>query len=205
HLLLLTTHHIACDGWSMGVFHRELAALYEAFVQARPSPLPELPIAYADFAGWQRQWLQGDRLEQQLGYWKDQLRDALPALDLPADRPRPALQSYRGAAQSFALPAPLAVALRALARREDVTLFMLLLAAFQTLLHRYTGQEDILVGSPIAGRTRVETENLIGCFLNTLVLRGDLSGDPPFRELLQHIRQTALDGYAPQDLPFERL
>ncbi len=205
HRLLLTTHHIACDGWSMGVFYRELAALYEAFVQARPSPLPELPIAYADFAGWQRQWLQGERLEKQLGYWKDQLRGVLPVLDLPADRPRPALQSYRGASQCFALPAPLAVALRALARREEVTLFMLLLAAFQTLLHRYSGQEDILVGSPIAGRTRVETENLIGFFLNTLVLRGDLSGDPPFREWLRRVRQIALDAYAHQDLPFEKL
>ncbi|HEY6169554.1 MAG TPA: amino acid adenylation domain-containing protein, partial [Verrucomicrobiae bacterium] len=179
--------------------------LYEALSHGRPSPLQDLPIDYADFTRSQREWLQGDVLEKQLAYWKQQLSGAQTTLDLPTDRPRPPLQTYRGALQHFALPGRLATSLNALARREDVTLFMLLLAAFQTLLHRYTGQEDILVGSPVAGRTRVETENLIGFFLNTLVLRGNLSGDPPFRELLKRVRQTALDAYAHQDLPFEKL
>ncbi len=205
HLLVLVLHHSVSDGWSMGVFHRELAALYEAFSQGRPSPLPELPIDYADFAAWQRQWLQGEVLEDQLAYWKRQLGGKLPALDLPTDRPRPPLQTFRGAVKSFALGPELTAALKALSRREEVTLFMTLLAAFQTLLHRHTGQEDLLVGSPIAGRTRTETEGLIGLFLNTLVLRTDLSGDPTFRELLKRVRQVALEAYAHQDLPFEKL
>jgi amino acid adenylation domain-containing protein len=205
HVLLITTHHIACDGWSMGVFYRELAALYEALANGRPSPLGGLPVDYADFARWQRARLQGDVLETQLTHWKEQLHGAQTTLDLPTDQPRPPLQTYRGATQHFALPAQLAAAINAVARREDVTLFMLLLAGLQTLLHRCTGQEDILVGSPIAGRTRVETENLIGFFLNTLVLRGDLSGDPTFRELLKRVRRTALEAYAHQDLPFEKL
>ncbi|MBE0546008.1 MAG: amino acid adenylation domain-containing protein [Verrucomicrobia bacterium] len=205
HLLLLTTHHLACDGWSLDVFHRELAALYEAFALGRPSPLAALPIAYGDFAAWQRDALRGADFERQLAYWRQQLNGASPALDLPTDRPRPPVQTYRGAAIHFALPATLPAELAQLSRKANVTPFMLLLAAFQTLLHRYSGQADILVGSPIAGRARVETEDLIGFFLNTLVLRGDLSGDPTFHELLRRTRQTALDAYVHQDVPFEKI
>jgi amino acid adenylation domain-containing protein len=205
HQLLITTHHIACDGWSMGIFYRELAVLYEAFVQGQPSALPELPVSYGDFAGWQREWLRGEALENQIAFWKQQLSGPLPVLDLPTDRPRPALQTYRGATKHFALPTTLTSALLALSRQQDVTLFMLLLAAFQTLLHRCTGQEDIIVGTPIAGRTRVETEGLIGFFLNTLARRGDLSGDPAFSSLLKRTRRAALDAYPHEDLPFEKL
>jgi len=205
YLLLLTTHHIVCDGWSMGVFYRELTALYRAFSEGKPSPLPQLQLDYADFARSQRERLQGETLKKQIDFWIQQLNGAQTTLDLPTDNPRPPLQTYRGAVQHFALPAKLAIELLRLSRKEDVTLFMLLLAAFQTLLHRYTGQEDILVGSPVAGRTSVEAENLIGFFLNTLVLRGDLSGDPTFRELLGRIRRVALDAYAHQELPFEKL
>ncbi|HEV2437462.1 MAG TPA: amino acid adenylation domain-containing protein [Verrucomicrobiae bacterium] len=205
HLLLFTTHHILCDGWSAGIFYRELTALYEAFLQGRPSPLPELSSDYADYVRSQRTRLQGDVLPSQLDFWKQQLAGAQTTLDLPTDRPRPPVQTYRGATRHFAWPQRLASSLNAVARQEEVTLFMLLLAAFETLLHRYTGQEDILVGSPIAGRTMVETEPLIGFFLNTLVLRGDLSGDPTFRELLQRVRQTALAAYAHQEIPFEKL
>jgi amino acid adenylation domain-containing protein len=205
HALLLVMHHIASDGWSMGIFLRELSALYAAFATGEPSPLPELPIQYADFAIWQRQWLQGEVLEKQLTYWKRQLGGNLPVLELPADRPRPAVQTYRGACFSFVLSKTLSAALKALGRREGVTLFMVLLAAFKVLLSRYTGQEDIAVGTPIAGRTRVETEGLIGFFVNTLVLRTDLSGDPTFRELLGRIQEMALGAYAYQEAPFERL
>lgn len=205
HLLVLVTHHIACDGWSVDVIHRELAALYEAFALGRPSPLAALPIAYGDFAAWQRDTLRGGDFERQLAYWRQQLNGASPALELRTDRPRPPVQTYRGAIIHFALPATLSAALAQLSRQANVTPFMLLLAAFQTLLHRYSGQVDILVGSPIAGRARVETEDLIGFFLNTLVLRGDLSGDPTFHELLQRTRQTALDAYAHQDVPFEKI
>jgi amino acid adenylation domain-containing protein len=205
YLLLLTTHHIVCDGWSMGVFYRELTALYRAFSEGKPSPLAQLQVDYADFARSQRERLQGETLQRQVDFWKQQLNGAQTTLDLPTDNPRPPLQTYRGAVQHFALPAKLAVELLRLSRKEDVTLFMLLLAAFQTLLQRYTGQEDILVGSPVAGRTSVEAEKLIGFFLNTLVLRGDLSGDPTFRELLGRIRRVALDTYAHQELPFEKL
>jgi natural product biosynthesis luciferase-like monooxygenase protein/amino acid adenylation domain-containing protein len=204
-LLLLTLHHIASDGWSMGILYRELTQLYRMFCDGAVPSLPEPSIDYGDFAHWQRQWLGGDVMEKQLAYWKQQLAGELPLVNLPSDRPRPAVQTYRGAAKHFALPADLCRSLKSLSRREDVTLFMVLLGALQTLLHRYSGQEDILVGSPIAGRTRVETENVVGLFLNTLVLRGDLSGDPSFRELLKRIRQTALDAYAHQSIPFEKL
>jgi amino acid adenylation domain-containing protein len=203
-VLLLTLHHIVADGWSIGILLRELVALYAAFCLGQPSPLPELPLQYADFAVWQRQWLQAERLEPLLAYWTRQLQE-LSLLELPTDRPRPAVQSYRGACQSLRLPYTLSNALNALSRREGVTLFMTLLAAFQTLLHRYTGQDDLVVGSPIAGRTRAETEGLIGFFVNTLVLRTDLSGNPTFRELLGRVRETALGAYAHQELPFERL
>ena len=205
HVLLMTMHHIVSDGWSMGVFFREVSALYEAYSTDSPSPLPELPIQYADFAIWQRQWLQGEELARQLSYWKQQLDDAPPVLELPTDRPRPPVQSYRGTCQSVMLPKPLTKALQALSRREGVTLFMTLLAAFKTLLYRYTGQEDIVVGSPTANRTRAEIEGLIGFFVNTLVLRTNLSGNPSFRELLGRVREVALGAYTHQDLPFEKL
>ncbi len=205
HLLLIITHHIVSDGWSFGVLLRELRAIYEVFASGKPSPLPELPIQHADYAAWQRQWLQGDMLQTQLDYWKNQLAGAPPALELPTDRPRPPVQSYHGATQSVLLPTRLAEKLKALSQREGATLFMTLLSAFQTLLYRYTGQDDIVIGTPIANRTRPEVEELIGFFANTLALRADLGGDPTFRELLKRVRAVALDSYAHQDLPFDRL
>ncbi|MBV9122341.1 MAG: amino acid adenylation domain-containing protein, partial [Planctomycetes bacterium] len=205
HVLLLTLHHIITDGWSVGILNREVAALYEALAAGQAPSLPPLPIRYADFALWQRRWLQGEVLEAQLAYWKEQLAEAPAALNLPTDHPRPAVQTFQGSCQSLELPADLTRALKSLSRREGCTLYMVLLAAFQTLLHRYTGQEDICVGSPIAGRTRAETEGLVGFFVNTLVLRGDLSGNPSFRELLRRVRDTALGAYAHQDVPFEKL
>jgi len=205
HVLLLTMHHIVSDAWSLGVLMRELGVLYEAFSTGNPASVPELPIQYADFAYWQREWLSGEVLESQLAYWKQQLGGELPALELPTDRPRPPVQTYRGARQSFELSKDLTDALKALSRREGVTLFMTLLAAFKTLLYRYTGQEDVVVGSPIANRNRAEIEGLIGFFVNTLVLRSDLGGTPSFRELLGRVREVALGAYAHQDMPFERL
>jgi hypothetical protein len=205
HVALMTMHHIVSDGWSIGVLIREVAALYRAFSEGRPSPLPELSIQYADFALWQRQWLRGEVLEQQLSYWKNQLIGATPDLRLPTDRPRPEQETYHGATQSFILPIELSEQLRSLTRQEGVTLFMTLLAAFQTLLYRLSGQDDICIGTPVANRNRVETEGLIGFFLNTLVLRADLSGDPSFRHLLARIREVTLGAYAHQDLPFEKL
>jgi amino acid adenylation domain-containing protein len=204
HVLLLTMHHIVCDGWSMGLFFRELSSLYTAFVDGHPSPLPPLPIQYADFAVWQRDWLQGEVLSNQLGYWRRQLADLTP-LQLPTDRPHPPLPSFRGASHYFTLPEQLSAALRQLSRREGVTLFMTLLTAFQLLLHRYSGQDDIVVGAPIANRNRAEIEALIGFFVNTLVLRTNLAGNPTFRELLARVREVALEAYAHQDLPFEML
>jgi hypothetical protein len=204
HVLALNMHHIVSDGWSMGVMLRELAALYHAHLTGAPDPLPELPIQYADYSVWQRDWLQGDNLDNQLAYWKKQLDD-LATLQLPLDHPRPHTQTYRGARQIGELSAPLVQALKALCQREGVTLFMTLLAAFQTLLSRYCGQDDIAVGAPIAGRNRQETEGLIGFFVNTLVLRADLSGNPSFRELLARVRQLTLDAYDHQDIPFEKL
>ena len=205
YVLLLTLHHIIFDGWSIGVFLQELAALYEAFSIGKPSPLPELSIQYADFAIWQREWLAGDRLQTQLNYWKNQLSGVPPLLELPADRPRPPAQTYRGAKESFLIPRTLTEAIKKLSRQENVTLFMTLLAAFKTLLYRYTGQADIPVGSPIANRNRAEIQGLIGFFVNTLVLRTDLSGDLTFRQLLARIREVSLEAYAHQDLPFEKL
>jgi non-ribosomal peptide synthetase component F len=202
----LTLHHIVADGWSIGVLIRELAALYEAFQAGRPAPLPELAVQYTDFAVWQRRWLLAEgALAEQLGYWRRQLAGAPTSLDLPTDRPRPALRSFQGRSRSFSLPAELAAQLKELRGREGVTLFMLLLAAFQVLLHRYSGQADIVVGSPVAGRNRSEIEPLIGFFVNTLALRGNLSGNPGFRELLGRVREVCLGAYAHQDLPFERL
>jgi amino acid adenylation domain-containing protein len=205
HVLLLTTHHIVSDGWSMNVFLRELAQIYGAFRDGRPSPLSDPDIQYADFAAWQRDWLRGDVLRGQIEYWKKRLAGAPTVLDLPADRPRPPAQTYRGARHPFALPKDLSDALRDVGRRQGTTLFMTLLAGFQALLFRYTGQEQMLIGSPSAGRDRAETEGLIGFFVNTLVLRGDLSGDPSFARLLARTREDALGAYAHQDLPFEKL
>jgi aspartate racemase len=205
HIVLLTMHHIVSDGWSGEVLIQELAALYGAFSQQRSSPLSDLPIQYADFAHWQCQWMRGEVLDQQLAYWKEQLAGSSPVLELPTDRPRSTARTLRGATQSIQLPRELSEALIALSRREGVTLFMTLLAAFQTLLHRYSGQDDIVVGSPVAGRTQSEIEGLIGFFVNTLVLRADFSGDPSFREILQQIRKVCLDAYAHQDLPYEKL
>ena len=198
-------HHIVTDGWSLGVFIHELSALYQAFSTGRPSPLAELPIQYADFAAWQREWLQGAVLEEQLGYWQQQLAGAPGLLELPTDRPRPAVQSFRGASVAFGLEAELTHGLKALSQRAGVTLFMTLLGAFMVLLARYSRQEDIVVGSPIANRTHSQTEGLIGFFVNTLVLRADLSGDPPFEELLGRVRRVALEAYAHQEIPFERV
>jgi amino acid adenylation domain-containing protein len=205
HILLLTMHHIVSDGWSRTVFFRELSTLYEAFYTGEPSPLPDLPIQYADFAVWQREWLPGEVLETQLSYWRQQLAGSPSVLNLPTDRPRPAVQSYRGARQSVMLPSALSESLRALSSQEGATLFTTLLAAFKVLLHRYTGEKDILVGTPIANRNRLEIENLIGFFVNTLVLRSDLSANPTFRELLSQAREICLEAYAHQDLPFEKL
>lgn len=205
HILMITIHHIAYDGWSRGVFLRELSVLYEAFSRGRPSPLPDLPIQYADYAVWQRQWLQGEVLEKQLEYWKQKLEGAPPVLELPMDRPRPAVQTYRGSSESVVLSAELVEGLKALGQRENATLFMTLLAAFKVLLYRYTGSEDIVIGTPIANRTQVELEGLIGFFVNTLVLRTDLSGDSTFQEVLGRVRETALGAYSHQDLPFEKL
>jgi len=205
HVLLLTIHHIISDGWSVGVFVRELAALYEAYTAGRPSPLQELSIQYADFAAWQRDWLQGERLEEQLSYWRAQLSDAPQLLELPTDRPRPPVQSYKGAHETLFLCESLSRSLKELSRREGATLFMTLLAAFSTLLYRYSSQRDILVGTPIANRNRAETESLIGFFVNTLIFRTRLSERMTFRELLGQVRETALEAYAHQDLPFEKL
>ena len=205
HWLLFNFHHIICDRWSFGVFTRELTALYTACTSGQPSPLPELPIQYADFAHWQGERLQGSILEDLLTYWKRQLSGQLPVLELPTDHPRPPLQSYRGSSQSLQLSQDLTIALNNLSRQSGATLFMTLLAAFKVLLHRYSGQEDIIVGIPIAGRNRPELENLIGFFLNTLVLRTDLSGNPRFHDLLKQVREIALGAYEHQDLPFEKL
>ncbi|HLO48027.1 MAG TPA: amino acid adenylation domain-containing protein, partial [Kamptonema sp.] len=204
YILLLTMHHIVSDGWSIGVLIQEIAALYTAFASNQPSPLAKLTIQYADFAYWQRQWLQGEVLEKQLSYWQKQL-DGISMLNLPTDRARLAVQTYQGARQPLQLSKSLSKALLALGQQEGVTLFIILLAAFQVLLYRYTQQEDIAIGSPIANRNRSEIEGLIGFFVNSLVLRTDLSGNPTFRELLSRVKEVALGAYAHQDLPFEKL
>jgi len=205
YVLLFTIHHIVGDGWSVGVFIRELSTLYQDFFNKKPPSLPELPIQYADFAVWERQQLQGKKLESQLCYWKQQLNNAPPLLQLPTDRPRPPVQTYRGTKQSFLLPKNLTEALKVVAQKVQATLFMTLLSAFNVLLYRYTGQEDIMLGSPTANRNRVEIEGLIGCFVNTLVLRTDVSGNPTFEELLVRVRKVMVEVYANQDLPFEKL
>ncbi|MGB7921714.1 MAG: amino acid adenylation domain-containing protein [Pyrinomonadaceae bacterium] len=205
HILLLTMHHIVGDGWSIGIFSREVAALYEAFSQGQPSPLAALPIQYADFTLWQREWLQGEKIQQQLAYWKHQLGGHLARLQLPTDRPRPPVQAFRGARHQLLFPQALTVAVKALSRQTGTSLFMTLLAVFTILLHRYTGQVDLMIGSPIANRNRKEIEGLIGFFVNTLALRTDLSGNPTVLELLGRVREITLEAYAHQDLPFEKL
>jgi non-ribosomal peptide synthetase component F len=198
-------HHIVSDGWSMGVFLQELTDLYNAYIQNQPSSLSPLPIQYGDYTLWQKQWLQGDILQRQLDYWQKQLADAPALLSLPTDRPRPAVQSFAGAHLPFTLSWELSQKLTQLTQEQGVTLFMTLLTAFDVLLYRYTEQEDILIGTPIANRNRSELAGLIGFFVNTLVLRTDLSGNPSFNELLIRVREMAMDAYTHQDLPFEML
>jgi amino acid adenylation domain-containing protein len=204
YVLLFTMHHIVSDGMSREVLIREITTLYEVFSQGSSSPLPELAIQYADFARWQREWLSGARLEEQVGYWKEQLADA-PILVLPTDKPRPPVQTFEGASLGGMLDADLCAALKEFSREQDATLFMTLLASFHTLLHRYAQQDTILTGTPVANRTHVETEPLIGFFVNTLALRSDFHDDPSFATLLARLRQHALGAYAHQDLPFELL
>jgi amino acid adenylation domain-containing protein len=205
HILLLTMHHIVSDGWSAGIFVRETAALYEAYSRGNGSPLPDLQIQYADYAEWQREYLQGETVQELVAYWKNQLDGNLFVAPVSSDRRRPAVRSYKGARQRISLGKTLTAALNSLSRQEDVTLFMTLLTAFQTLLYRYSGLEDFTIGSTIAGRNRRETEDLIGFFLNTLVLRAEMRGDPSFRELLQRVKATALGAFEHQDLPVEMI
>ncbi|HEU0053268.1 MAG TPA: condensation domain-containing protein, partial [Longimicrobium sp.] len=203
HLLLLTLHHVIADGWSLDVLWRELAALYGAFSRGEPSPLPEPVVQYGDFAAWQRSWLKGEMLERQLAYWRHALKGAPPLLRLPTDRPRPEVQTHTAAMEQGALPREAADAVLGLAKREGATLFMVLLAALDVVLARQTGDADVVVGTPIAGRTRAETEGVVGLFLNSLALRVNLRDDPSFRELLRRVREATLDAYAHQDVPFE--
>jgi amino acid adenylation domain-containing protein/non-ribosomal peptide synthase protein (TIGR01720 family) len=205
HALLFSIHHIISDGWSMGILVRETAVLYDAFAADKPSPLAELPVQYADFAVWQQRWLQGEALEAQLRYWKRQLGGSPAAPRLPSDRARSSEPDFRGALHPVAFDADVSRALTSLSRRENVTLFMTLLAAFKALLYHYTEETDLIVGTPVANRNRVETESLIGFFVNTLVMRTDLSGDPTFKELLGRVREVVLQAHTHQDLPFEKL
>ena len=204
-IVVLNLHHIIADGWSMAVLVREVAILYDAFSRGKPSPLPELEIQYGDFAEWQREYLQGEVLEEQLSYWKQALDGLPPVLELPTDHPRPAVFSSRGASWSFRIPRELVEQVKRLAQRESATPFMAFLAAFEALLHRYSGQETIAVGTPVANRTQAEIEPLIGVFINTLVLRADFDPGMGFRELLHQTRERALSAYAHQDLPFEMM
>ncbi|MEV6868817.1 amino acid adenylation domain-containing protein, partial [Streptosporangium subroseum] len=204
HVLSLCMHHVVSDEWSAAVLRRELSALYEAFSRGEPSPMSSLAVQYADFAVWQRDWLQGEVLEGQLAYWRDRLEGA-PILELPTDRPRPAVRSSAGAKIPFKVPEGTAAALRALSRDAGATMFMTLLSAFTVLLGKYAGQNDVVVGTPIANRNRAEVEDLIGFFVNTLVLRTDLSGDPTFAELVSRVRRESLGAYAHQDVPFEQV
>ncbi|MDT5296661.1 MAG: hypothetical protein QOJ76_3541, partial [Acidobacteriota bacterium] len=205
HVLLFTMHHIVSDGWSVKVLVREVSALYEAYARGAESPLPGLQVQYGDYAAWQREWLQGEALDTQLAYWKRQLEGAPPLLELPLDKPRPAVQTFEGGQHTLLLPRELRDSLKRLSRGEGATLYMTLLAAFKTLLHRYTGQDDIVVGTPIAGRNRAELEPLIGFFINSLALRTDFSGAPTFRELLGRVREVTVSAYAHQDVPFEKV
>ncbi|NEN99013.1 MAG: hypothetical protein F6K50_27025 [Moorea sp. SIO3I7] len=205
YVLVLTMHHIVSDGWSMGILIEELSRLYQAIAASEPSPLPELPIQYADFALWQRQWLSGEILENQVNYWKQELLGAPELLQLPTDRPRPHVMSYRGSTEDFSLSTELTDKLQQLSVNAGSTLFMTLQAAFATLLYRYSGQSDILIGSPIANRNRREIEPLIGFFVNTLVLRTRFEDNPSFEQLLRQVRETRLKAYEHQDVPFEQV
>ncbi|MGE5343919.1 MAG: amino acid adenylation domain-containing protein [Candidatus Omnitrophota bacterium] len=203
--LAYTMHHIVSDTWSMELFTRELVMIYEAFLENRPSPLPEIPIQYADFSVWQKEWLQGEVLDRQLSYWKNILSGELPILEIPADRQRPAISSYRGKMQKVRIPEDLTLKLVELSRSQGCSMYMLVMAAFNVLLYRYSGQDDILIGSPIANRRRAELEQIIGFFANTVVIRTDLSGNPPFTQLLERVREVTSGTYDNQDLPFEKL
>lgn len=205
HILLLTLHHIICDGWSNGVLVREIGEIYDAFRRGRPSPCEEMPIQYADFAVWQKNWLNSDGFQEQLDYWKQQLGNELPALEIPTDFPRSKNRSSFGAIESLLLPRALTRAIKALGQREDATPFMIFLAAFNVLLHRYSGQDAILIGSPTANRIQSETEALIGPFANTLLLKSDLSGDPSFKEMLRRVKDISLGAFSNQSVPFEKL
>ena len=205
HAIILVIHHIISDNWSTQIMMAEISTLYDAFARLEPSPLPDLPIQYADFAHWQRNWLQGEVLEQELNYWKDQLKGSPPLLELPTDRPRPPVQTFNGAYGTFYLSEEASRGIHDLAKNSGATVFMTLLAAFKVLLFRYSGQEDIVIGTPIANRNRSEIEGLIGFFVNTLVMRTDLSGNPSFIELLRRLREIALGAYAHQDVPFEKI
>ena len=203
--MLITVHHIVCDGWSLGVLGHELAAVYDAFAAGSPSPLPALPLQYGDFVSWQRQWRTSTLHAAQLTYWQHQLRPPLPVLDLAPDHPQSTALSFRTARHAVEFPRQLCVALTRLSRQEGSTLFMVLLAAFKMLLHSYTGQEDLWVSTLVANRTRPETEGLIGLFMNALLLRTHLGGNPTFREVLRRVRDTTLAAYAHQEIPFEDL
>ncbi len=205
HAILFNMHHIIADGWSSGIIMNEMVQLYAAFSEGKPSPLPALEIQYPDFAYWQQNWLKGEVLEQQTRYWKNKLTGAPPLLELPTDRPRPAVQTFNGASESIEFGPELSAAINKISKEEGVTLFMTLLAAYTVLLHRYSGQDDILTGTPIAGRTKSNLEKIIGFFVNTLIMRTDLSENPEFSELLVQVRETALGAYAHQDMPFEKL
>ncbi len=204
-LLLITTHHIITDEWTAGILYKELAILYDSFIHGKPSPLPELAIQFADYAVWQREWMQGEVLENQLCYWRKQLDGAPEMLDLPTDQPRPTAESFRGAIVSQIFPPDLRDAITELSRRQNCTTFMVRLAAFALLLRNYTRQEDLVIGTVVSNRDRIETEQVAGFFLNSLPLRVTLTGDPSFTELLRRVRQVALDAYAHRDVPFEKL
>ncbi len=205
HVLAATMHHIISDGWSLSLLTKELGQIYGAYAKDEPAPLTDLEVQYADYAVWQREWLQGEFLEQELSYWREQLHGARPVLELPTDRPRPPVQSHTGACERISIDADTTARLRALSHKHNTTLFITLLAAFQTLLSRWSGMHDIVVGTPVAGRTRTELEELIGFFVNTLAIRTDLSGDPSFAELIKRVTDVCLEAYAHQDVPFEKL
>jgi hypothetical protein len=205
HLTLFTLHHAVSDAWSMGVLVGELSELYEARVEGRPPALPEMPIQYADFAVWQRRWLSGDTLEAELDWWRGRLAGMPPALEVPTDRPRPPVQSLHGSAESVTLPAELVEGLRRLSREQGTTLFMTLLAAFAVQLRHHSGRDDVVIGTNVANRDRVQVEGLIGFFVNQLVLRADLSGDPTFAGLLARVRGVVLESVEHQHVPFEKL
>ncbi|MGH9933029.1 MAG: condensation domain-containing protein, partial [Pyrinomonadaceae bacterium] len=205
HLFVQVEHHFVHDGWSLALLLSEIEAIYKAYSTGRPSPLPELPVQYADFAVWQQELMQGESLEDRLAYWTKKLADIPPLLDLPADRPRPSVQSYKGAVHAVELDTPLSRSLIEFSHREGVTLFMTMLTAFEALLYRYTWREDMVVGTSVANRPLREVEYLIGMIVNTLVLRTDMSGDPSYRELLNRVRDLMFEVYRHQDLPFEKL